>query len=69
MDLCFLVDCTGSMKPWIEAVKDTVKTLETKMKDQYKQCTMRFAFVRYTDYDQPLESRVTYIDFTKLAYE
>ena len=58
------------MKPWIQAVKDTVKTLETKMKDQYKQCTIwRFAFVHYTDYDQPLESRVTYSDFTKLAYE
>ena len=55
------------MKPWIQAVKNTVKSLETKMKDQYKRCTMRFAFVRYTDYDQPKENRVTYIDFTKLA--
>ena len=67
VDLCFLVDCTSSMLSWIKAVKNSIKSLESKMRMTYKQCTMRFAFVRYTDYDQPVESRISWLDFTELV--
>ena len=55
------------MLPWINAVKTSIKNLESKMRENYTQCTMRFAFVRYTDYDQPVESRITWFDFTRLV--
>ena len=52
------------MIPWISAVKNSIKSLESKMRGKYTQCKMRFAFVRYTDYDQPVESRISWLDFT-----
>lgn len=67
VDLCFLVDCTGSMSSYIEAVKNNVKQLRDDLVAQYKGCDIRFAFVRYTDYDQPESTRTTYIDFTTLV--
>ena len=65
VDLCFMVDCTGSMSNWIEAVKNNVKQLRDRLETEYKGCDIRFAFVRYTDYDQPASTRNTWIDFTK----
>ena len=62
--MCFLVDCTGSMKRYIEAVKNNVKQLRDDLVGQYRGCDIRFAFVRYTDYDV-VHNRTTYIDFTK----
>ena len=56
------------MRPWISAVKNSIKSLESKMREKYKQCTMRFAFVRYTDYDQPVASRISWLDFTRLVF-
>ncbi len=67
VDLCFLVDCTSSMSRSIEAVKNNVKQLRDGLDAQYKGCDLRFAFVRYTDYDQPASTRTTWIDFTKLV--
>lgn len=65
VDLCFLVDCTGSMGSWIESVKDNIKTVRDQLDEKYKGCDLQFAFVRYTDYDQPEETRTTKIDLTK----
>lgn len=65
VDLCFMVDCTGSMTRWIEAVKNNVKQLRDRLEADYKGCDIRFAFVRYTDYDQPASTRNTWVDFTK----
>ena len=67
VDVCFLIDCTSSMLPWINSVKYSIKSLESKMRETHKQCKMRFAFVRYTDYDQPVESRISWFDFTRLV--
>jgi hypothetical protein len=64
VDLCFLVDCTGSMGSYIEAVKNNVKQLRDDLVEQYKGCDIRFAFVRYTDYDVA-SNRTTFINFTK----
>ena len=64
VDVCFMVDCTGSMSGHIEAVKNSVQELRDRLVDQYKGCDLRFSFVRYTDYDQPESTRTTFLDFT-----
>ena len=60
-----MVDCTGSMQQWIDTVKSNVKDMRDKLHSEYRGCDLRFAFVRYTDYDQPASTRTTHIDFTK----
>ena len=60
-----MMDCTGSMANWIESVKQNVKNIRDSLEKTYKGCDMQFAFVRYTDYDQPQHSRTTWINFTK----
>ena len=67
VDLCFMVDCTSSMGGSIEAVRTNVKQLRDRLDTEYKGCDIRFSFVRYTDYDQPAATRITYLDFTKLV--
>ena len=49
----------------IEAVKNCVKKVRDDLVQQFQGCDIRFAFVRYTDYDQPEYNRTTHIDFTK----
>lgn len=65
VDVCFLVNCTGSMQPSIETVKDNIQDLHEKMVAEYKKCDVLFAFVRYTDFDQPTATRTTYLNFTQ----
>ena len=52
------------MQGWIEAVKNNVKEMRDKLVAEYRGCDLRFAFVRYTDYDQPQSTRTTWLDFT-----
>ena len=68
VDVCFLVDCTGSMSAHIEAVKKSITDLHTSLVLEYKECRLLFSFVRYTDYDQPEYSRTTVLDFTRYVY-
>ena len=56
------------MSSYIEAVKNNVKELRDDLVKQYKGCDIRFAFVRYTDYDVK-SGRTTFIDFTTLVYK
>ena len=60
-----MMDCTGSMGSYIEAVKTNVKQIREYLIGKFKGCDIRFAFVRYTDYDQPESTRTTYLDFTR----
>ena len=53
------------MGSWIASVKQNVKNIRDSLEKTYKGCDMQFAFVRYTDYDQPQDSRTTWINFTK----
>lgn len=55
------------MSGWIESVKNNIKNLRDQLQTQYKGCDLKFAFVRYTDYDQPESTRTTKIDFTELV--
>ena len=65
VDVCFLVDCTGSMRRSIEAVKNNIQQLRERLVAEYTKCDLVFAFARYTDYDQPSDTRTTYLNFTK----
>ena len=60
-----MMDCTGSMGSYIEAVKTNVKQIREYLIEKFKGCDIRFAFVRYTDYDQPESTRTTYLNFTR----
>ena len=60
-----MVDCTGSMRNHIEAVKNSVQELRDRLVVEYKGCDLRFSFVRYTDYDQPESTRTTWLNFTR----
>ena len=51
----------------IDVVKNCVKKVRDDLVQQFQGCDIRFAFVRYTDYDQPEYSRTTHIDFTQYA--
>ena len=53
------------MGSWIKSVKTNVKNIREVLEKQFTDCDLQFAFVRYTDYDQPESSRTTWIDFTK----
>ena len=64
VDIVFLVDCTGSMRSYIESVKNNVKGMYDEIRAKFTNADLRFSFVRYTDYDQPESTRTTWVDFT-----
>lgn len=67
LDLCFVIDCTGSMQGYIDAVKEYVSNLARQVTSRVKgrsDFTLRIGFVGYRDFcdgDKRLES----IDFQK----
>eukprot|EP00117_Sycon_ciliatum_P020060 scpid33183/ scgid3183/ Alpha-protein kinase vwkA; von Willebrand factor A alpha-kinase len=64
VDLCFMVDATGSMQRWIDAVMSNIGKLYKRMQKLYgKMCCMRVAFVAYTDYDVKRRDRVKVFAF------
>ncbi len=63
VDLCFLVDCTGSMKPWIIGIQTAVTRWASVLQASYPDCCLRFAFVGYTDYDERDKDRIKSFDF------
>ena len=65
VDLCFLIDCTGSMSSYISHVKETINTWTAEVAARYPEGDFRCAFVGYTDYDQPEDVRTKLLDFTE----
>ncbi|UJR09469.1 hypothetical protein I4U23_013707 [Adineta vaga] len=66
VEICFVMDCTGSMGPWIEAGKTHILTIaeniQKDMKDKFgKNSILRMAFVAYRDYTNA--ERFDVIDF------
>jgi len=53
------------MHRWLNAVKETVKTLEDNIRKDFSYGKVRFAFVGYTDYDVKEEQRCKLKDFTE----
>ena len=51
LDLCLLLDCTASMRPWIQRSKDTLKTIIDSVKAGHPGLEVRVSFVGYRDID------------------
>ena len=51
VDICFLVDCTGSMGPYIEQVKTIINKTNQKLRVLFKDLKLRSSFIGYRDYD------------------
>lgn len=55
VDLCFVMDTTGSMSPWVEACKVKVRDILTRLPERVREkhphvkTQLRFAFVAYRD--------------------
>jgi hypothetical protein len=50
VDICFLMDITGSMGPWIQAAKDHIFDIVRKTQQDTPTAEVRVAFVGYRDY-------------------
>ncbi|CAF4200932.1 unnamed protein product, partial [Rotaria sp. Silwood2] len=66
VEICFVLDCTGSMGRWIRACKQHIKAIadgiQKEMKEKYdKDGVLRMAFVAYRDYTD--SDRFDLIDF------
>lgn len=46
----FIMDCTGSMTPWIDAAKREIKSIIDCLKNQFFNLKIRVSFVGYRDY-------------------
>jgi len=49
LDLCLLLDCTGSMESWIQRSKDTLKEIIDTVKKDNPALQVRVCFVGYRD--------------------
>ena len=63
VDLAFCVDCTGSMKQWLDFVKAKVVAIANAVKKDPRVVRVRLAFVGYRDYVYPADQRYVIINF------
>ncbi|KAG2374823.1 hypothetical protein C9374_010400 [Naegleria lovaniensis] len=49
IDVCFLLDITDSMQPWITLSKQCIQRIIDEMKKTGSQCVIRYGFVGYRD--------------------
>lgn len=60
--ICFVLDCTASMQPWITAAKHKVVEIVDNVRREYPDADVEVGLVGYRDYDD--EQRFHVIDFT-----
>jgi hypothetical protein len=63
LDLCLLMDCTGSMGSWIERSKVTLNEIIDAVKSQNTGLKVRVSFVGYRDIKD--KERFTILEFTE----
>ncbi|EFA77640.1 hypothetical protein PPL_12247 [Heterostelium album PN500] len=68
VDLLFLLDCTGSMEPYINQVKEDIVKLHEILKSKHVNLDMMFGFIRYTDFDMGA-NRTSVFKFTRSTSE
>lgn len=49
LELCLLLDCTGSMASWIQRSKDTLKSIIESVKAENQGLKVRVCFIGYRD--------------------
>ena len=50
LDLMFIMDCTGSMEPWIEKCKIEIAAIISYIQNQFYKINIRVSIVAYRDY-------------------
>lgn len=63
--IAFVLDCTGSMEPWIQEAKNKIQDIITKNRRLHPNAHFEVALVAYRDYDDVVRMRVT--DFTSVG--
>ena len=63
LDLCLLLDCTGSMGAWIQRSKDTLRDIIDGVKKTHTDLEVRVSFVGYRDLEH--KERFSILDFTE----
>lgn len=63
VDLCFLIDCTGSMNIVINGVKDILHKIVNKLTSRFADLKIRCSFVGYRDHNDG-DKRITLLPFT-----
>jgi hypothetical protein len=58
VQLCFLMDCTGSMQMWIDAARNEIQTIVSATRQTYTEADIEVAFVGYRDYGDTVPSIV-----------
>jgi hypothetical protein len=48
--ICFVMDCTASMGPWMKAARDHIQELIYNAREEYPHASFTVAFVGYRDY-------------------
>lgn len=61
VDMCFLLDCTLSMRPYITQTKLIIHEIVDKLKKMFSGFSLRLALVGYTDHCN--EERIVFRDF------
>ncbi|PKC61296.1 kinase-like protein [Rhizophagus irregularis] len=76
VDLCFVLDCTGSMKPHIVAAKDCISHVSNYIKCTNPSIKLRIGFCGYRDHNNKPHDQLQvfnftdkYIKFTKYMHE
>jgi hypothetical protein len=60
--IAFVLDCTGSMEPWIQEAKTKLRTILAETRRLHPAAEFEVALVAYRDYDD--EGRAQVVDFT-----
>ena len=63
LQVCFLLDCTASMQPWIDAAKDKIVETLSNIQRRYTDSEISAAFIGYRDFDD--DEQFIKINFTK----
>lgn len=64
VDMVFMLDCTGSMGPYINSTKNDINTFARKICELHHQINLRLAFVGYRDHCDG-SNRLSVLRFTK----
>lgn len=59
--ICFLMDCTSSMTPWIHQAKTRMVELTNQVRSQHETAHLLVSFIGYRDYDD--DERIIEIPF------
>ena len=64
VDICFMLDATGSMVSYIAEAKTVIHKIVDKLKNRFVDFALRVAFVGYRDHSEG-SKRITVLDFSE----